>query len=82
MTWLLNLVAGARGWLIAAGAVLVSLAGAFAAGWLKRGAYEDGRRARGRLAGMRERKAVDEEIDALGPADLDRRYSDWLRDGG
>lgn len=51
----------------------------FASAWIYRKGRKDA--TAGRADAMRDRKNVEDEIAALGPADLDSRYSKWLRRG-
>lgn len=51
----------------------------FASAWIYRKGRKDAQA--GRADALKDRKDVDDEIAALGPADLDSRYSKWLRRG-
>ena len=43
--------------------------------------FERDRQIRDRLEGLRDKVEIDNEVDQLSPADLDRRYKRWMRDG-
>lgn len=66
---------------LAAGAVL---AAAFAAALLR--AFLAGRSAekqaaeKAKLTAMRKRKEINDEVEAMGHADLDQRFSEYMRD--
>ncbi|MHC5656031.1 hypothetical protein [Stappia sp. ICDLI1TA098] len=81
MTWLMTLGARLKGWALFVGAIAVAVASAYLAGRRSERADARAREARGRLEAMRSRKETDNEVDALGAADLDSRYREWLRDG-
>jgi hypothetical protein len=36
---------------------------------------------RARLDAIHDKKEIDDEVDALGPADVDARFDRWMRDG-
>lgn len=76
VTWLLSKVGG---WLAAVGAVLLLVLGALAnarrQGKAAMQAEQDQKRAEARQT----RKEIDDEVDGLGHADLDQRFSRWLR---
>lgn len=61
-------------WIAAAG-LLAVLVGAVWLGWrLKRDeAIQE------RLDALKDKKEVDDEVDSLSPADLDRRFKRWMR---
>lgn len=72
---LLSFIPG--GWLTGAGA---AVAAALLAAWRIYVAGQESERAkqhRRRLDAIRDRKELDDEIDALGHADLDRRFDRW-----
>lgn len=80
MSWLLETLAGWRLKAAAIGAalllVLAGMVRAYRAG-LRHAAQQADRR---RIEALRKRGQIDDEIDTLGHADLDRRWSDWMRD--
>jgi anthranilate phosphoribosyltransferase len=80
MSWLLDTLAGWRLKAAALGAaLLVVLAGmvrSYRAG-LRHAAQEADRR---RIEAMRRKGQIDDEIDTLGHADIDRRWCEWMRD--
>lgn len=80
MTWLLSLGARLKTWAALAGAVALAIATAYLTG--RRSASADARAARAReqLDAMKARKEVDDDVDAMGAADLDVEYRKWLRD--
>lgn len=80
MIWLLSLGARLKVWLALAGAVAMAIAAAYLTG--RRSASADARaaRARERLDAMKARKEIDNDVDAMGAADLDVEYRKWLRD--
>lgn len=79
MTWLLSLGARLKGWALLAGAVAVAIASAYFAGRRSERADARVRAAQDRLAAMKARKDTDNEVDALGAADLDAEYRRWMR---
>ncbi|MAA97398.1 MAG: hypothetical protein CMN87_18165 [Stappia sp.] len=81
MTWLLSLGARLKAWLALAGAVAVAIAAAYVTGRRSAAAEARAERAREQLDAMRARKEIDDEVDAMGAADLDAEYRRWLRDG-
>lgn len=80
MSWLLETLAGWRLKAAAIGAalllVLAGMVRAYRAG-LRAAAQEADRR---RIEALRRKGQIDDEIDTLGHADLDRRWSEWMRD--
>uniref|UniRef100_UPI003BAAF2FB hypothetical protein n=1 Tax=Stappia sp. TaxID=1870903 RepID=UPI003BAAF2FB len=81
MTWLLSLGARLQAWLALAGAVAVAIAAAYVTGRRSAAAEAHAERAREQLDAMRARKEIDDDVDAMGAADLDAEYRRWLRDG-
>lgn len=79
MTWLLTLGARLKGWALLAGAVAVAIASAYFAGRRSERADARVRAAKDRLAAIKARKETDDEVDALGPADIDAQYRRWMR---
>lgn len=82
MTLLANLWGRATGWLLAAGGLLaigVSI-------WLK--GRQDGKaimkeeQERHRREAIANKRKLDSEVDSLGHADLDHRFSKWVREDG
>lgn len=80
MTWLFALWGKTKFYVLAIGA---ALAAAFAAYWRIR---EDGKnaarleQAQAQARSVQQRKEIDDEIDQLGPADVDQRFNQWMRD--
>lgn len=79
MTWLFTLAARLKAWAAFAGAVLAAVALAYLAGRRSERVDARARAARDRLAAMKQRKEIEDEVDALGPTDLDAEYRRWLR---
>jgi len=57
----------------------VAIASAYFAGRRSERADARVREAQDRLAAMKARKEIDNEVDALGAADLDAEYRKWMR---
>lgn len=68
-----------KAWILIAWALLVVVAGAVAYGHATGAAKERLRRERERLAAIKARRKVEDEVDAMGPVDVDRRLDDWVR---
>lgn len=82
MTFLTALWGRAAGWLAAAGAVILLLAGAFLKGRRDGKAIMAEEQERHRREAITNKRKLDDEIDNLGPADLDSRMSQWVRKDG
>jgi uncharacterized membrane protein YdfJ with MMPL/SSD domain len=68
-----------KAWILIAWAALVVVAGVFAYGRATGAAKEKLARERERLAAIKARRKKEDEIDALGPADVDARLDRWVR---
>ena len=78
IAWFLTTRAGR---FLAAGGALALILASFALKLLAMGrAQERAKQAHKNEAAAQDRKDLENEIDALGPADLDRRASRWLSD--
>lgn len=73
MTLLYNKLTG---WLAAVGIALTLLAAAYSRGRQDAAA----RQASARLETIKKARNVEDEVDRLGPADVDARLREWLRD--
>lgn len=78
MTWLLNLLAGwkARLAVVGVAGILALIAKAYLAGKAAVRTKETKRR----LQAMQDRKEVEDDVEAMGHADLDERFSEYMRD--
>jgi hypothetical protein len=76
VTWLWSKVGG---WLAAAGALLLLFFGAWQRGRSEGKAAMKAEQDQKRAEARQSRKDIDDEVDGLGHADLDQRFSRWLR---
>jgi hypothetical protein len=79
MTFLAALWGRVGGWLAAAGAVLLVIAGAFLKGRRDGKAVMAEEQERHRREAIANKRKLDSEIDSLAPADLDSRFQKWTR---
>jgi len=76
MTWLIQKVGG---WLAAAGAVILLIFGAWAKGRREGKAVMQEEQERHRREMIARKRKIDDETDALAPADLDSQFQRWVR---
>ena len=67
------------GYVVALGALLTILFGAWAKGRKEGKEAMRAEQERARQAAVANKRKLDDEIDALGPADLDARLARWMR---
>jgi hypothetical protein len=79
MIWLLALWGRLKGWLLLGAAILAAIAGAWLRGRHQGRQGAEQERERERIEAMREAKGIDDEVEALADADLDRRFRRWMR---
>jgi hypothetical protein len=63
-----------------AGAVIVAIGIAFLRGRAAGTAVIDADQEKRRLEAVKHRTEIDDEVDQMGAADVDRNYARWLRD--
>lgn len=81
MSILLGFLATAAGkWIVGALAVVIAMLGTYLKGRLSGAKAERDKQAADQLQAVKDRKEKDDEINSLGPASLDSRLSEWLRD--
>lgn len=80
MTWALALWGKTKIWAGIAFAVLVAIGIAFLRGRSAGIQHMEAEQARRRIEAINDRKEIDDDVDQMGPADLDSNYSRWLRD--
>ena len=84
MTWLLGIAGSIIGrfkvWLALIGAVLTAIAIAFLKGREAGKEIIRDEQQRARAKAIAAKKESDDAVDAMGPADVDRVFSRWLRD--
>lgn len=84
MTWLLGLLSPLwqrfAGWIVSIGAGLLVLWGLYLKAKRDGAAQLQAEQDRARIKAMQARKEINDETENLGPADLDKRMSGWLRD--
>jgi len=68
-----------KGWLLAAGAVVAAVLGAYLTGRRDAGAAQAAQAARRRLDAMRVAKEVEDEVEILDDVGLSDRAARWLR---
>lgn len=78
--WLAGPWAKLQAGLAIAGAVIVAIGIAFLKGRKAGVAHIEAEQAARRIQSMKDRKAVDDEVQNLGSNDIDDRMSRWLRD--
>lgn len=82
MTMLLAFLATAAGkWIVGALAVVIAIIGANLKGRLSGAKAERTKQAADQLDAIKDKKAKDDEVNSLAPADLDTRFHKWMRDG-
>lgn len=79
MTFLASLFAPVWRWLAAAGAVIAAIAAVYLKGRREGKAAMQAEQDRLRQQAIENKRKLENEIDALGPADVDRRIDRWLR---
>lgn len=80
MTWLIALWGKTKVWAGIGLAVIVAIGIAFLRGRSAGIQHMEAEQARRRIESIKDRKEVDDDVDQMGPADLDSNYSRWLRD--
>lgn len=80
MMWLLAVWGRLKGWLLVCAAAVAVILGAFFRGRNEGRRAAERERDAARLEAIRQAKGIDDDVDALGDADLDQRYRRWLRD--
>lgn len=70
------------GWLAAAGVALAVIAGVFLYGRAGGKADAEAEQARKNAKAIKKARGVEDEIQGMGDADVDRRLSEWMRDSG
>ena len=78
MTFLSALWGRFAGYVAALGALLVILFGAYAKGRREGKAIIKAEQARARQQAVANKRKLDDEVDSLGPADLDSRLRRWV----
>lgn len=66
------------GWLAAAGLALAVLLAAYTKGRQDAAARQSARR----LETIKKARKIEDEVDQMGPAAVDARLREWMRDGG
>ena len=77
MIWLWGKI---KGWAAAVGLIAFALGVAFFKGRSAGIQHIESEQTKRRLEALKDRKAVDDEVENLGSGDLDSRYREWLRD--
>lgn len=71
-----------QGWLAAAGVALAVIAGAFLYGRADGKSDAEAEQAKANAKAIKKARGVEDEVNGMGDADVDRRLSEWMRDGG
>lgn len=71
----------AQSWLAAAGVALAVIAGAFFYGRSAGRQGAEAEQARNNAKAIKKARGVEDEIQGMGDADIDRRLGEWMRDG-
>ena len=75
------LATAAGKWIVGALGVVIAIVAAWLKGRLSGAKAERAKQAADQLDAIQKRKETDDEVDALGPADVDARLDKWVRDG-
>jgi len=70
------------GWLAAAGVALAVLAGVFLYGRAGGKADAEAEQARKNAKAIKKARDVEDDVNKMGDADIDRRLGEWMRDSG
>jgi uncharacterized membrane protein len=74
------ILAKLKGWLAAAGVVLALVAGAFLYGRVDGKIDAEAAQAKANAKAAKKARGVEDEIQKMGSADVDRRLAEWMRD--
>jgi hypothetical protein len=74
------MIARLKGWLAAAGVVLALIAGAFLYGRADGKIDAEAAQAKANAKAAKKARGVEDEIQKMGSADVDRRLAEWMRD--
>jgi hypothetical protein len=75
------MIARLKGWLAAAGVVLALVAGSFLYGRSDGKSDAEAAQAKANAKAAKKARGVEDEIQKMGSADVDRRLAEWMRDG-